>query len=410
MTHPDLPPLNRLLKRPEASALLQAFEALVPQGNLALVRTDGRLFAGADEWPQVELAQLLAQVSDGQPLRTTEILLYPLLVKSRLVGALVASSSTREQVLRSIHRSLTMYLEQALEKRDVARETLERYREINLLYHVGETIGACLNPIEIPDLVLTAANRVIEAGVGAVLLPVAEDDDRLEIKATFGAACDVEALPDAAQQLIDQVQRAGQSDIMPDMSIAPGSTWAVLGAPVKAGDRVLGVILLGRQAGQLAFTASDEKLVMALANQAAIALERAWLHQQEIKRQRLEEELAVGRQIQLSLLPQSCPTIPGWEFAAFYQAARQVGGDLYDFFKMPEEPHRLGMIIADVTGKGVPAAMFMALSRTIIRAQSMTGCNPAAVLEQANRVIVQDHRSGLFLSAFYATLVSAPAA
>ena len=62
------------------------------------------------------------------------------------------------------------------------------------------------------------------------------------------------------------------------------------------------------------------------------------------------------------------------------------------------------MIIADVTGKGVPAAMFMALSRTIIRAQSMTGCNPAAVLEQTNRVIVQDYRSGLFLSSFYAIL------
>jgi sigma-B regulation protein RsbU (phosphoserine phosphatase) len=178
----------------------------------------------------------------------------------------------------------------------------------------------------------------------------------------------------------------------------------ILAAPLKARERLLGLVLLGRLSRQPAFTASDEKLVMALASQAAIALEKAWLHQQEIKRQRLEEELAVGRQIQLGLLPKAYPLVPGWEFAAIYQAAWQVGGDLYDFFELPGEPQRLGLVIADVSGKGVPAALFMAFSRTVIRTEAMSGHNPAMVLERANRLITQDNSSRLFVSAFYAIL------
>ena len=127
---------------------------------------------------------------------------------------------------------------------------------------------------------------------------------------------------------------------------------------------------------------------------------------EEIKRQRLEEELAIGRQIQLSLLPARCPEIPGWEFTAVYRAARQVGGDLYDFIASPDDPRCLSIVIADVTGKGIPAALFMAFSRTIIRAESRSGRNPAALLQRANQFILQDIHYRLFLSAFYATLDS----
>ena len=128
------------------------------------------------------------------------------------------------------------------------------------------------------------------------------------------------------------------------------------------------------------------------------------LMEDEVRRQRLEEELAIGRQIQLSLLPDKCPDIPGWEITAVYQAARQVGGDLYDFILPPDDPNILNLVIADVTGKGVPAALFMAFSRTIIRAEAAHGLGPAATLMKANHFIVSDIRSRLFLSAFYASL------
>jgi sigma-B regulation protein RsbU (phosphoserine phosphatase) len=83
-----------------------------------------------------------------------------------------------------------------------------------------------------------------------------------------------------------------------------------------------------------------------------------------------------------------------------------VGGDLYDFFELPAESPQLGLLIADVTGKGVPAALFMAFSRAIIRTEAMISYNPATVLERANRLIVQDNRSRLLLTAFYCILDS----
>lgn len=146
------------------------------------------------------------------------------------------------------------------------------------------------------------------------------------------------------------------------------------------------------------------RLVQLMANQAAIAIETARLSQKEFERQRLEEELAVGRQIQLSLLPREKPSLPGWEFAAVNHVARQVGGDFYDFFNLPGENSRLGLVMADVSDKGVPAALFMALSRTMIRSTALSGRSPAQALMRANELILNDSQADLFVSVFYAVL------
>jgi phosphoserine phosphatase RsbU/P len=126
--------------------------------------------------------------------------------------------------------------------------------------------------------------------------------------------------------------------------------------------------------------------------------------EEEVKRQRLEEELAIGRQIQLSLLPQEPPSRPGWQFAAAYHAARQVGGDLYDFIPDPDNPDLLYLVIADVTGKGVPAALFMAMCRAIIRAAAINGRPPANLLQRTNHLLMCEQRDWPFLTAFFASL------
>ncbi len=408
-------PLHRLLKRREAAALLNEFQALLPGGHLALVGTDGHPFVGTGTWPQEELLPLLARARDDQLVRNADLLFQPLLIESHLAGALVARSQPGEDLgqphaLRCLGRSLRLLLAQALETRDVVRETLDRYREINLLYDIGETIGGCLDPEELPKLVLGEANHVINAEAGAVLLPsaLADGESNLEIRASFGDSDYAQVLRGESYHVAGQVIRSGRPAIVTDLHVGPLLIGPILCAPLKTQEQVLGAILLGRPAGQPEFTAGDEKLLMALAGQAAIALETARLHQEEIRRQRLEEELAIGRQIQLSLLPEACPVASGWEFAAAYHPARQVGGDLYDFLELPGKPRQLGLVIADVTGKGVPAALFMAFSRTIIRTESMSGRkrNPAAALRRVNRSIVRDIQSDdrLFLSAFYATL------
>lgn len=125
---------------------------------------------------------------------------------------------------------------------------------------------------------------------------------------------------------------------------------------------------------------------------------------EEVKKQRLEEELRIGREIQQSLIPHACPLLPGWSFAAAYEPARQVGGDFYDFVFMPDHPEVMQVVIADVTGKGVPAALFMATCRTTIRAEAMRSIGPAETLREANCVIALDTRYPLFLTALCARM------
>ena len=262
--------------------------------------------------------------------------------------------------------------------RDLARETLDRYRELNLLYRASETIGASLDAEEIPRLMLSEALRVMPTHEAAFL--VGDEEPPTEWA--------------AERSLIESVRTTGRPDY----------TESALCVPVRAGEKVLGVVIVGRSSGRRSFTASDEKLLLGLASETGLALERARLHEHETRRLQLEEELAVAHRIQLTLLPAAVPTMPGWQFAAAYRAARQVGGDFYDFLAHAQDRQRLGIVIADVTGKGVPAALMMAYSRAVLRAESMAGREPAEILANTNRLIMEDRQTRLFLSAFYAEI------
>ncbi|MCL7452500.1 MAG: PP2C family protein-serine/threonine phosphatase [Anaerolineae bacterium] len=168
------------------------------------------------------------------------------------------------------------------------------------------------------------------------------------------------------------------------------------------GEHCLGGVLMTR--GQRDALAADVvPSVTALANQLAAALENARLHQEALARERLERELALARGIQTSFLPAHVPQVAGWSFAASLEPARQVSGDFYDF--IPLSGPRLGLVIADVADKGMPAALYMALARTLIRAHAPDHPgNPAACLLAANMQILTDTHSDLFVTVFYGIL------
>ncbi len=176
--------------------------------------------------------------------------------------------------------------------------------------------------------------------------------------------------------------------------------------PLHAAGEELGTLELGyASTGRVRLSEEHKRTLAVFADQVAIAV-----HNMQLLRRtdealaRKMAELAVGREIQLSLLPRAFPSVEGWEFAAAYQAARTVGGDFYDFCDLPGPHARLGILIADVADKGVPAALFMALSRTIIRTTALSGRGPASVLMRANELILRDSQADIFLSAVYAVL------
>jgi sigma-B regulation protein RsbU (phosphoserine phosphatase) len=134
--------------------------------------------------------------------------------------------------------------------------------------------------------------------------------------------------------------------------------------------------------------------------QIAIALERARLHDlAETQRTRLEKELEMARAVQKSLLPTQLPSIPGFTLAADWRPAREVAGDFYDFFSLPDE--RWGIVLADVSGKGAPAALYMAMARSLIRSEAGRCRNPAAVLTEVNRRLLVESCNEMFVTVFY---------
>jgi len=135
-------------------------------------------------------------------------------------------------------------------------------------------------------------------------------------------------------------------------------------------------------------------------NLAELAQQR--LEQVRIERERIEQELKVARSIQHASLPEELPDLEGWQIAPYYQPAREVGGDFYDFFEL--EDGRLGIVVGDATGKGVPAALVMASARSMLRAVAQTSNSPGDVLRRVNDPLATDIPPNMFVTCFYCIL------
>jgi serine phosphatase RsbU (regulator of sigma subunit) len=161
------------------------------------------------------------------------------------------------------------------------------------------------------------------------------------------------------------------------------------------------------------FTPSEVAVLEAFAGQAALAVQRTRLVEQLqdkiaaleaaqaglAAKERLERELELARQVQQSMLPRTFPAFPGYRFAAMNEPAREVGGDLYDVFALDGD--RFGVVIADVSDKGMAAALYMALSRSLILAEARREASPSAVLQQVNRLLREVGEPEMLVSVFY---------
>jgi serine phosphatase RsbU (regulator of sigma subunit)/anti-sigma regulatory factor (Ser/Thr protein kinase) len=176
--------------------------------------------------------------------------------------------------------------------------------------------------------------------------------------------------------------------------------------PLISQGELVGLLNMGQRLSEQDYSTDDRRLLSDLATQAAPALRVAQLvreQQAEIRtRERLEQELRVARLIQQTLLPKDVPHRAGWQVAAYYQPARAVGGDFYDFLDL--DNGKLGLIIGDVTDKGVPAALLMATTRSILRTAAQSGRSPGQVLGRANDLLCPDVPPKMFVTCLYAML------
>ena len=181
--------------------------------------------------------------------------------------------------------------------------------------------------------------------------------------------------------------------------------------PLVSQGELVGLLALGPRLSDQQYSSDDRGLLSTLAIQAAPALRVAQMIREQQgairERERLNQELHVARSIQRTLLPKDLPIFPGWKLAEYYKPAREVGGDFYDFLSF--EDGRLGIIIGDVTDKGIPAALVMASTRSMLRsvAQGQGEGSPGAVLERVNNLLYQDIPPRMFVTCLYAILDTA---
>jgi serine phosphatase RsbU (regulator of sigma subunit)/anti-sigma regulatory factor (Ser/Thr protein kinase) len=176
--------------------------------------------------------------------------------------------------------------------------------------------------------------------------------------------------------------------------------------PLVSQGELIGLLNLGPRLSQQEYSTDDRGLLSNLATQASPAVRVAQLVRQQRaearNRERIEQELRVARLIQQTLLPKAVPDLPGWQIDRHYEPAREVGGDFYDFIELPDG--RLGLVIADVTDKGVPAALVMATTRSILRAVALQHSAPGEVLERSNNLLYPDIPPNMFVTCLYAVL------
>ncbi len=298
----------------------------------------------------------------------------------------------------------TLY-RQEVEKRSLAGEVLEKYRELHLLYRLSERLIASPNTEKIAEMALNEICPLVKANGGLIAL-IHEGLENQVIIAQCGFPYELSTRNAGSTNLIEQVMRTGTGQLM--NNVPAGDFFlnreeeriSLLCAPLKVEDRTSGVIILAGDQNK-SFQAGDLKLLNAIALQTAPAIEIAHLHQKDLENARLERDLQTAFQVQSSMLPNRTPDFKGWQLAAFWQPARIVSGDLYDF--IPFSGGKLGLVVADVTDKGVPAALLMANARSVLRGAAANAgrsglISPGKLLARVNNVLSEDMPMDMFVT------------
>jgi len=298
----------------------------------------------------------------------------------------------------------------------LAMELADRYEELNFLYEMGQRVGALLDEDEICDFVVNQAAWLMNCERASIMLADRESGE-LKIKAAVGlsdaVAEDVTVRP--GERISGKVFQTGQGVIHNEGEPMPADTLNIrelsdarcfLSVPLKITDQasrkeqVLGVFNLTRKRQGSMFTASDLKLVSAVAAVTATQIYNCRLINLERERQQMEHELRLAARIQLSLLPERTLRAGPIEVAGHCELARHVGGDLFDYWLQDD---RLCMVIADVSGHDIGAALMATAFRSTLRGQAAHRRSASGLMNMVNRALFPDlARAELLISAFYA--------
>src|SRR5882762_8783888 len=290
--------------------------------------------------------------------------------------------------------------------------------KLRMLLDITKTISRSLDLDEVLNLVMDTLDSLIPYDAAGIYLlkrshPQSEwaEDETCVFHTQVVRGYDIDDLQELGikmgEGLIGHVAVSGKPFISPDVRNEPryinarAGTRSEMVAPIISNNEVIGVFDL--ESDELnAYDKDDLEILGLLASQVAIIIEKVMLHDQLIEKQRLETQLEVARQVQLELLPARDPQLEGFDISAYNFPTEEVSGDYYDWVRIYDD--QIGIVIADVSGKGVPAALLMAFLRASLRAATHIGYAPHISMSKVNYLLWESIERNQFVTAFYGIL------
>ncbi len=289
--------------------------------------------------------------------------------------------------------------------KDVRFELKERALELESLYDLGLSVGGRLELDRLADEILLRSISLTNSRSGSLHL---FDGSRPLLTRSFGGALLTE---EAALRIDPGADGAinNEARTVPTAGVFLSDCEKCLVVPIQHEERRLGVLAVAdketRDGTVADFTPSDARLLMLFASQAATAVETARLHREAVEKERLDRELELAAAIQREILPREIPQFPGVSIAAESLSTRQVGGDYFDFF--PLSGDRFAFVVADVSGKGVPAALLVSTLASAIHLQIEDARTPAELILRVHRHLYRFSRARKFATLFFGLMETA---
>jgi sigma-B regulation protein RsbU (phosphoserine phosphatase) len=283
--------------------------------------------------------------------------------------------------------------------------------KLRMLLDITKKISRSLDLNEVLNLVMDTLGSLIPFDAAAIYLINKEKNGETFFHTEKLRGYEVDDLIDPklkiGEGLIGQVAATGKPILAPDVSknphyfMARRRTKSEMVAPIISNDEVIGVLNL--ESDNLnAYDEDDLQIILLLASQIATIVEKVQLHEHLIEKKRLQGQLETARHVQLELLPERDPHLTGFDIAAYNFSTEEVSGDYYDWVRIFED--QIGLVIADASGKGIPAALLMAFLRATLRFAANVGYAPHISLTKANALLWESIENNQFVTAVYGIL------
>lgn len=377
-------------------------------GNPLLIEdavNDPRVFKAVDEQTKITTRNLLA---------------VPMRVRERVVGVLEVINSIEKPCFDendlhlfqafADHAGIAIYNRDLINSLKEANKELERrFKEIKAMYEINKQLGTETDVEKVFQISTKVISEIFDLQRVSIML-YNEQENILRVKSAVGI--NEKLIPEIkvgrGERIAGKVFQQNKPILIKDMNKDRRfgknkrfryKSSSFISVPLRIRNKTIGVLNVTDKKDNEPFNGNELMTFIAISNQIGKNYENIIYYKEFLEKQRIEKELEITRHIQQHVLPKEFPKIEGLDISAVSIPAREVGGDFYDYIGINELVH--AFLIADVSGKSLPASMFMALSRSITRVEAHNLISPAKVLEESNKYVYKDSESGMFVTMFY---------